>query len=71
MDGLSVCPVWQQNNTQAICVAEELDEAQKQAKKSAEDTKQLQTQLNDAQKNTKEKVDYISQLQGRCLTFCF
>ena len=46
-------------------IAEDLDEAQKQAKKSSEDTKQLQTQLNDAQKNSKEKADYISELQGQ------
>ena len=44
----------------------ELDEATRAAKKSADEAKQFQVQLNDAQKVAKDRSDDVAKLRGQC-----
>ena len=46
-------------------VTEELEEAQRQVKKSADESNHLQTQLLDAQRTAKDQTDHASELQGQ------
>ena len=53
------------NTIYSLCILDELDDAQQQAKKSVEEVRLLQTQLFDSQRNAKDSSDRVTSLQGK------
>ena len=45
----------------------ELEEAQRQVKKSADEAKSIQSQLFDVQRTAKDRSDHVTNLQGQFL----